>query len=308
VLTDCAYLKTADAGIGALRTDLDSPSTLVLIFSGLGIEHMQIPLIAVREAFPSSVLVGCSTSGEVFGPQPNDGGIAVAVARFDRTTLTYASAAVARAKESHEAGVQLAQALQSDSLAGVLVLSDGLHVDDSQLLEGMNLVLRDSVVVTGGLTGGPDQCSSTWVIAGGALGPGTVVAVGLHGDAVEIGHGSAAGWEVMGGQQLASRSEGDLGFESEGRRAPESYQEPIPVLADDRHVSRTLPAIAGSCVGRRPVPKQRGGAEFDATGRILVGRATMIGFYSYGEASSPPSGRGTLHSRTMTVTTLSEGA
>jgi hypothetical protein len=66
-------------------------------------------------------------------------------------------------------------------------------------------------------------------------------------------------------------------------------------------------AILISCVGRKLVLKQRIEDEVEGVRDVLGRRATLTGFYSYGEISPfTPGARCELHNQTMTITTLSE--
>jgi hypothetical protein len=232
MILDSGYLHAADDGLGRLRTELDSPDTLVLVFAGLRQQQMEVPIKMIGTAFPRAVIVGCSTAGEVVGPRVHDGGIAVTVARFTRTRLTTARAPIVGPGASVAAGVSLARQLRSSSLAAVLVFSDGIDVNGSELLHGLNSELGDRVVVTGGLAGDADRFASTWVVADGAPRPGIVAAVGLHGNDVAVGHGSGGGWGIFGPQRLVTRSHGNVVLELDGRSALDLYEEYLGELAD----------------------------------------------------------------------------
>jgi hypothetical protein len=66
-------------------------------------------------------------------------------------------------------------------------------------------------------------------------------------------------------------------------------------------------AILISCVGRKLVLKQRIEEEVEAVRDVLGQRATLAGFYSYGEISPfTPGAKCELHNQTMTITTFSE--
>ena len=66
-------------------------------------------------------------------------------------------------------------------------------------------------------------------------------------------------------------------------------------------------AILISCVGRKLVLKQRIEEEVEAVRDVLGQRATLAGFYSYGEISPfTPGAKCELHNQTMTITALSE--
>jgi len=105
------------------------------------------------------------------------------------------------------------------------VLSDGLQVNGSELVRGMNSILPASVTVTGGLAGDGDRFKRTWVIADRRLTPGFVAAVGLYGDAVRVGHGSKGGWDAFGVERRVTRSRGNVLFELDGRPALQLYKE-----------------------------------------------------------------------------------
>ncbi len=124
-----------------LRADLDSPSTLVIAFGATELVDRPAALDELRAAYPRSLLVGCSTAGEIHGAQVCDGTVSVAVARFERTELAYAQARVDDAAGSRGAGEAIARALLRPDLRAVLVLSDGLHVNGTALVEGLNAVL-----------------------------------------------------------------------------------------------------------------------------------------------------------------------
>jgi hypothetical protein len=231
MILDSTYLKPPDAGLIRLRTDLDSPNTLVLVFSGLDEEHMAAPVKLIAEAFPRSVLIGCSTAGEVFGATVRDGGVAVMVAQFTRTRLTTACSSIVDEGASAAGGVSLARKLQAPSLVAALVFSDGINVNGSELLQGISSELDPSVIVTGGLAGDADRFRSTWVLADGELRSGVAAAVGLHGDAVVVGHGSGGGWRIFGPQRVVTRSAGNVVFELDGRSALDLYEDYLGELA-----------------------------------------------------------------------------
>jgi hypothetical protein len=66
-------------------------------------------------------------------------------------------------------------------------------------------------------------------------------------------------------------------------------------------------AILVSCVGRKIVMGRRTGREVEAVSRILGGKASITGFYSYGEIGPfSTTNECRLHNQTMTVTYLSE--
>lgn len=225
------YFPTAEVYPTLLPTELDSPSTLVLVFSGQPAAAVADPVQALRHAFPQAVITGCSTAGEVLGDTVRDGGISVAVARFERTPLFLACADVPKTSASYAGGVELSRQLQSPTLSGALVYADGLNVNGCQLLQGLNRSLPEGAVVTGGLAGDADRFAATWVIADDRPMEGAVVGIGLRGDAVVMGHGSQGGWDGFGPQRVVTRAEANVVHEFDGRPALDLYERYLGDLA-----------------------------------------------------------------------------
>ena len=220
------FTYTAGTGWSVERLPaLDSPSTLVLTFGASEFFDEPDALAELNRAYPQSHLIGCSTAGEIFGTAVTDLSLSVAVLRFERTDLATALAPVESAADSFAAGEALARDLYQPGLRGVLVLSDGHYVNGSQLVRGLNAVLPDAVVVTGGLAGDGDRFERTWVLKDGRPQSGYVSAVGFYGDHVRIGHGSKGGWDIFGIERRVTRSEGHVLYELDGRPALQLYKE-----------------------------------------------------------------------------------
>jgi hypothetical protein len=204
---------------------LDSERTLVLAFFSPQLGQEPQLLGELARAYPRSKILGCSTAGEIFGTKISDGSLTLAVARFDASRLASAGAVVGSPSESFDAGVAVARNLIAPDLRAVLVLSDGMLVNGSQLVRGLNAVLPTSVVVTGGLAGDGDRFKRTWVLRDGVPQSGWVSAVGFYGDRLRVGHGSKGGWDIFGPERIVTRSEGNVLHELDGRPALQLYKD-----------------------------------------------------------------------------------
>src|SRR5262249_39935506 len=158
-------------------------------FGAPGFRDMLEPFQELRKAYPKSHLIGCSSAGEIFDTSVQDESLSVSVARFEYSRIANRTTPCVSAKQSFAAGKGLAQELRSSDLRGVLVLSDGLQVNGSELVKGINSALPDSVVVTGGLAGDGDRFGSTWTLMNGVPQSGYISAIGFYGDRLHIGHG-----------------------------------------------------------------------------------------------------------------------
>jgi len=212
---------------------LDSPRTLVTVFGASNRIDDPSAIGALARAYPQSVIIGCSTAGEISGATIRDDSLSVAVCRFERTRLRSARSAVSSSADSYAAGIEIGKALLEPDLRSVLVISDGIRVNGSELLRGLNDHLPASVVVTGGLAGDGDRFQRTWVLADGGPAQGLVSAVGFYGDHLRVGHGSKGGWDTFGPERTITRSAGNVLFEIDGRPALALYKEYLGERARD---------------------------------------------------------------------------
>jgi hypothetical protein len=210
--------------LAPLPPALDSVHTLVIVFGPADLERSGAALADIRRSFAKAAILGCSSAGEILGDRIHDGDVCVAIVRFSDTVLRTATAQIDGPAHSSAAGAAIAEQLAAPDLRAVLVLSDGLHVNGTALLRGMNSVLPPSVLVSGGLAGDGSRFKKTWVLDGKDVGPRRKCAVGLYGDAVRLGHGSKGGWDPFGPERRVTRSHENVLFELDGRPALELYK------------------------------------------------------------------------------------
>jgi len=204
---------------------LDSPNTLVLAFGASAYGDDPAPIRELKSAYRKSHVLGCSTSGEILGAKLTDDSVTVAIMRFDHSRVDSASAVVSAPSESFTVGQQLANSLSAPDLRAILVLSDGLSVNGSELVRGLNSQLSEAVVVTGGLAGDGARFERTWVIGRDGPQSNLVSAVGLYGDRVEVRHGSRGGWDIFGPERLVTRSKENVLYELDGKPALALYKQ-----------------------------------------------------------------------------------
>lgn len=209
----------------------DSPQTLVLVFGDLRYLDDRAPIDALSAAYPQSIFGGCSTAGEIIGIRVQQGTLAVAVVRFASTRLRAATASVAVSEQSRSTAASLAASLSAPDLKGVLVFSDGLHVNGSQLVAGFNDVFQGAVTVTGGLAGDGYRFQRTWVFGESGPTPEVVTAIGLYGERVRIGYGSRGGWDIFGPERRVTRSVGNVLYALDGRPALALYKDYLGEMA-----------------------------------------------------------------------------
>ena len=223
VTTTC--FKPGNAWSLSTFAELDSPETLLVLFGSSGLIDRPERITQVLDVFSQSHVIGCSTAGEIHGSEISDDSLVVAAVRFEKTSIRTAQAVVRDPQDSYSAGTAIASQLQRPTLRAILVLSDGLHVNGSELVKGLNDSLGGTIVITGGLAGDGTSFKRTWVLKDRAPHSGYVTAVGLYGDHVRVGHGSKGGWDKFGPERLVTKSKGHVLYELDGRPALHLYKE-----------------------------------------------------------------------------------
>ena len=212
------------AGSGWGSAPLLRSPQLVLVFGDKQALSDAARLAELRRDYPGAHLCGGSTAGEIAGAHVSDGTIVATAVRFDKTQVAAAAIDLAPNEDSRLAGGRLARELPKDGLAHVFVISDGQHVNGSELVRGMMAQLPAGVAVTGGLAGDGPHFKSTLTVADSGAGERRLVAIGLYGKGLRIGYGSLGGWDPFGPQRIVTRSRGNVLYELDGQPALALYK------------------------------------------------------------------------------------
>jgi hypothetical protein len=197
---------------------------LALVFGSPSRLEEHDRLDEIRQAYPKAHVVTCSTAGEIAGTEVTDDALVVTAIEFDSSRVRAHKTRIDTIEASREVGRQLASAISPDGLVHVLVLSEGLTVNGSELVAGLYEHLPPDVNITGGLSGDGPRFERTLVGLDGPPEPGTVVAIGLYGPHLRIGYGSLGGWDPFGPERKVTRSAGNVLYELDGEPALSLYK------------------------------------------------------------------------------------
>ncbi|MDF1499220.1 MAG: FIST N-terminal domain-containing protein [Anaerolineales bacterium] len=212
--------------------ELDSERTLLLVFAAPEYRDQQKPFEMLRDRYPSSHILGCSSAGEILDSSVADGSVVVAALKFERTDLKAASAPVGTNQDSYQAGVKLAEQLISDDLKGVFLLSPGTDVNGSELVKGLHSLLPSSIPVTGGLAGDGGWFEQTWTFLNGDLNEDKVTAIGFYGNHIQIRFGTGGGWNIFGPERRVTHSAGNVLYALDDEPALALYKRYLGERAD----------------------------------------------------------------------------
>lgn len=213
---------------------------LVFVFGASSAWTAPSWLEEARAAFPAARFCGCSTAGEIGGTVVTDDSVVLTAVTFERTQVFGEATNLSGPEESSAAGRRLVEALPRelpgpdggvDPLVHVFVLSDGLHVNGSDLVRGLTEALPPGVTVTGGLAGDGAQFAETRVMWETEAKQRRIAALGFYSRSLKVGFGSLGGWDPFGPERLITRSEGNVLYEFDGQSALSLYKKYLGVHA-----------------------------------------------------------------------------
>lgn len=211
---------------------------LVLYFGSRQTLAREAAYTALRARFPAAGLVGCSTGGQMASGDVSDQVLTALALDFAQTPLKLASTSVTGPEDSYVAGAAIGDELRAADLAGIFLLSDGLHINGSALVEGVISTVGSGVPVSGGLAGDGADFADTLVGCNRQPQSHNVAAVGFYGTSIQLGYGSAGGWDVFGPKRRITASRGNVLLEIDGKPALDLYKR---YLGEE---SRQLPGSA----------------------------------------------------------------
>ncbi len=204
----------------------------------------------LTEKYPSAEILLCSTAGEIAHNSVYDESAVITVISFENTTLKTASLNLDGFKDSFELGKSLIQQFDTNGLTSILILSDGLLVNGSQLVGGMEAGNLGKVLITGGLAGDGTQFDNTLVGLNGIPKIGTVAAVGFYGEHIDVRSSSVSGWDVFGPERVVTRANGTELYEIDNSSAVDLYKIYLGPYIDDKTNSTLLFPLAVKLPGR----------------------------------------------------------
>jgi len=177
----------------------------------------------LKERYPTAQIIGCTTSGEINPTGVFDDSIQITAIVWEKTTQRVAHTKMSSMQSSFETAAGLARQLKADSLRTVLVLSDGLHVNGSELLQGFQSVLPD-VPIVGGMAGDGGAFVKTLQLFNDTIAENMVIAVGLYGNNLITASGALGGWKPYGPPRKITKSDKNVVYEMDGKPALPLYK------------------------------------------------------------------------------------
>jgi len=198
---------------------------LILIFGSRNFLQSTEIIKQWRNHFPKAIINGCSTSGEVHKVSVYDNSISITAVKFRKSKIKYRSVNIVDYEDSESAGKALVASLPKEGMKHVLVFSDGLHVNGSELVRGIRWELPEGCNATGGLAGDGAAFETTLVVTNEGIAiSNSISAIGFYGEELHVGYGSLGGWDSFGIERNVTKSSANVLYEIDNQPALDLYK------------------------------------------------------------------------------------
>ena len=212
---------------------------LILIFGSLS-HFKESNLNLIKEIFPNSEVLGCSTSGEIGKGGVFDNSLVITGIEFSNPDFKTFSTQFKGMDDSEESGKRIGSLIKDENLSSIFLLAPGVNINGSTLIDGLRSEVGDSIIITGGLAGDQGNFTQTYTIIDGSVSSENVVALGVYNNSISIGHGSAGGWETFGPVREISKADGNILYELDNTKALDIYKKYLGNRADELPASGLL--------------------------------------------------------------------
>lgn len=222
----------SSAGWKHIYGDTTITPQLILCFGSRSVLTDESHYYYLHKNYPNCTIVSSSSGGEILNDEVHDNTIIATLIEFEKTTIKTILLDVASTEMSFGIGQKIAQELNTQDLAGIFLITDGLSVNGSQIASGLSSLLHNKIPVTGGMACDGENFEKTLVGLNAPPSSNKVVAIGFYGKNVKIGHGSMGGWVPFGPEREITKSKGNILYELSGQPALTLYKKYLGDSAD----------------------------------------------------------------------------
>lgn len=223
-IEQCQWMRGESSASPIEIGAMGDAAQVVFVFGNADVYRAAGCYSLLREAYPKACIFGCSTGGAIQDTRVLDEHVVATALRFEHTSVRPATERVVDFGDSFAAGQRLIRQFDPTGLRHVLVLSDGLKVNGSDLVDGISSLLPKGTTLSGGFAANGDELLETFVWCDSEPKDSTVVALGFYGERLRVGVCATGGWGPFGPDRLITKSRKNVLYEFDGRPALEVYK------------------------------------------------------------------------------------
>ncbi|MFN7775889.1 FIST signal transduction protein, partial [Flavobacterium sp.] len=198
---------------------------LVLAFGQTTLLEKHPPFQLLQTIYPKATILICSSSGQISNNVRIEEAIVVTAIQLEKASFKALEFEDQKDNSIVEMGKKFSAELLTPDLRAVLLLSEGTHVNGSELIQELITQSDGKIPFFGGLAGDEYRFEKTIVGLNADAQPGKIVAVGFYGEGLKFGFASEGGWADFGPEREVTHSNKNVLYRIGDRNALELYKD-----------------------------------------------------------------------------------
>lgn len=178
---------------------------------------------SMQNIYPNAHIVGASTAGNILGAEISSASVVATAISFQSSHVKLSIADFNIDDNIASISKSLIEKLPADGLKHIFIISEGLDINGSELVAGINNQ-TPAVSVTGGMAGDGGRFQETWIIADAPAVRHRIVAIGFYGENLHISSGCYSGWSEFGTDRIITKSKENIVYEIDHEPALDLYK------------------------------------------------------------------------------------
>lgn len=206
---------------------------LILAFGQRTLLEKVNPYSGLKSSFPNAQIVICSSSGQISDQCIIQKEIVATAIDFEKTTIKTCEFDIVGNNDINDLGKMIKYTLSSNDLKSILILSEGTHINGTELINELIKQTNKQIPIFGGLAGDEYSFQKTIVGLNNDATSGKIVAVGFYGNNIHFGYGSEGGWGDFGPEREVTKSDKNVLYKIGDRYALDLYKEYLGKYAEE---------------------------------------------------------------------------
>ena len=206
---------------------------LILAFGQRTLLEKVNPYQGLKSSFPNAQIVICSSSGQISDQCTIQKEIVATAIDFEKTTIKTFEFDIVDNNDINDLGKMIKDKISSSDLKSILILSEGTHINGTELINELIKQTNKEIPIFGGLAGDEYAFKKTIVGLNNDASSGKIVAVGFYGNNIHFGYGSEGGWSDFGPEREVTKSDKNVLYKIGDRFALDLYKEYLGKYAEE---------------------------------------------------------------------------
>ncbi len=196
-------------------------SCLVQVFSGVNDAELMCGLVRqIRRLLPRAQVIGATTAGEIIGGEIASRSIVLSFSLFEKTAV---AASCMEGTDAFRLGYEFAKSLVRDDTKVLILFGNSLHINGSEMLEGV-AAAGTHFVVAGGHAGNNGYFADSFVFCNERLSRTGLAGAALSGEALLAETERCFGWQSIGKTMTVTKAVKNRVYTLDGQATEQIYE------------------------------------------------------------------------------------